>query len=95
MEQRRDYVEFMLHSSELMAGGSPTFTTSDRIERLFDDLEELFDAARQHWAGATLSEYRDNVRPAAGGRPEATAEPPKPQDAMVGRRSPMSAVSTG
>ena len=28
LERGADYAEFMLHSSELMAGGSPTFPTS-------------------------------------------------------------------
>ena len=56
--QDRDYVEFMLHSSELMAGGSPTFRTDEDISRLYDDLEALFDASRGRWVGHTLSEYR-------------------------------------
>lgn len=58
-EQRRDYVEFMLHSSELMAGGSPTFRTPQSIDALYRDLDALFDAARGGWTGMTLSEYRD------------------------------------
>ena len=33
-----DYVEFMLHSSELMPGGSPTFRTAADIEQLYQDL---------------------------------------------------------
>src|SRR5882724_5998029 len=36
-----DYMEFMLHSSELMPGGSPTFRTASDIERLYESLEIL------------------------------------------------------
>lgn len=57
--ERRDYVEFMLHSSEFMPGGSPTFATPESIERLYEDLEVLFATAARHYQGATLSEYRD------------------------------------
>jgi peptidoglycan/xylan/chitin deacetylase (PgdA/CDA1 family) len=55
----RDYVEFMLHSSELMPGGSPTFATSARIERLYRDIELLFAHACSRFQGRTLSEYYD------------------------------------
>jgi hypothetical protein len=69
--QRRDYVEFMLHSSELMAGGSPTFRTQEAIDRLYGDLEALFDAARGHWRGMTLREYRDAFDAARRGTSDA------------------------
>jgi hypothetical protein len=62
-EQSRDYVEFMLHSSELMPGGSPTFRGAAHIEALYDDLESLFEAAARHWTGRTLSEYRATFEP--------------------------------
>ena len=61
LEQKRDHVEFMLHSSEFMPGGSPRFRTERRIERLFDDLERLFEKASQSFVGMTLAEYRDRV----------------------------------
>jgi hypothetical protein len=57
LEERRDYVQFTLHSSELMPGGSPLFRTERSIEKLYRDLERLFDAARTTFRGATLSEY--------------------------------------
>jgi hypothetical protein len=53
-----DYVEFMLHSSELMPGGSPSFPSEVDIERLYENLEALFEAASGKVVGATLSEYR-------------------------------------
>lgn len=56
--QRGDYVEFMLHSSEFMPGGSPTFVTENDVERLYEDLNVLFEAATSGgFVGATLSEY--------------------------------------
>lgn len=57
-QEQRDYVEFMLHSSELMPGGSPTFRTERAIENLYADLEQLFNvASRLGFAGATLAQY--------------------------------------
>lgn len=53
----RPCVEFMIHSSELMPGGSPTFPDKDSIERLYDNLEALFAAAHGRFQGATLEEF--------------------------------------
>lgn len=53
----RDYVQFMLHSSELMPGGSPSFDTADKIETLYAHLDQLFSRARRNFDGATLGEY--------------------------------------
>ncbi len=58
----RDYVEFMLHSSELMPGGSPMFPTAAAIDSLYDDIEVLFQAARGRFEGLTLSEYYRRYR---------------------------------
>jgi hypothetical protein len=56
----RDYVQFMLHSSELMPGGSPRFPSRRSVEALYEDLARLFSAAAGAFAGRTLSEYRDH-----------------------------------
>lgn len=56
-ESDSDYVMFMLHSSELMPGGSPTFKTQDSINKLYDDLEKLFSYASQYYTGITLRDY--------------------------------------
>lgn len=53
----RGFVEFMLHSSEFMPGGSPRFQTESQIERLFEDIEHLFEAASGRCVGRTLAEY--------------------------------------
>ena len=55
----RDYAEFMLHSSEFMPGGSPTFRDEGSIERLYADLRALFTAVRDRFTGMTLHEYHD------------------------------------
>lgn len=65
--ERRSYVEFMLHSSELMPGGSPRFPGVADIERLYRDLEALFDAARGRFGGTTLFEFCARVAETPGG----------------------------
>ena len=57
----RPYVQFMLHSSELMPGCSPTFPTAEHIEKLYADLESLFKYATTRYEGATLAEYHGRI----------------------------------
>jgi len=57
LEENGEYLEFMLHSSELMPGGSPTFPQRDDIERLYDDLEEVFEAIGGHYCSSTLTQF--------------------------------------
>jgi hypothetical protein len=57
LNTKRDYVEFMLHSSEFMPGGSPNFKSESAIEQLYHCLESLFAEASVHFAGCTLSQY--------------------------------------
>ncbi|OWS75512.1 deacetylase [Pantoea sp. VS1] len=57
LAQGNDYVEFMLHSSEFMPDGSPTFKTEADIERLYDDLEGLFSWLATKTQGMTLTEF--------------------------------------
>ncbi len=53
-----DYVQFMIHSSELMPGGSPYFKTKEDINKLFLSLEDVFRSAKSlGYIGLTLSEY--------------------------------------
>lgn len=57
------HLMFMLHSSELMPGGSPSFTSEASIQRLNEDMEALFDHARQRGCtGSTLSEFAADWR---------------------------------
>ncbi len=54
------YVEFMLHSSELMPGGSPYFPTPYSVESLYGHLETLFSFVRERFVGRTLTEHYDH-----------------------------------
>jgi hypothetical protein len=69
-----DYVEFMLHSSELMPGGSPTFPSEASIEELYDDLEALFADTRESFTGQTLSEYHQKFVSRGSAGAERTSE---------------------
>jgi hypothetical protein len=62
------HMEFMLHSSELMPGGSPTFRNASDIERLYEHLEILFEALSTWCCGVTLMEFH-----ARFGKPQETA----------------------
>jgi len=55
--RRRGYVQFTLHSSEFMPGGSPSFRTADDIERLYEHMEALFEAAQPHFFGQTFGAF--------------------------------------
>ena len=49
---------FMLHSSELMPGGSPAFKTEEDVEKLYRMTEEVFETAvRNGFKGMTLRDY--------------------------------------
>lgn len=52
-----DYLMFMLHSSELMPGGSPTFRREEDVEVLYSRLQVLFDLIQTSYKGCTLEEY--------------------------------------
>lgn len=57
LAEKRPYAEFMLHSSEFMPEGSPTFRTEAQIEKLYADMEVLFEAVRGRFRGITLREF--------------------------------------
>jgi len=54
---KADYLMFMLHTSEMMPGGSPTFRTEAEIEKLYADLEILFSEISKHYCGDTIGNY--------------------------------------
>ncbi|WP_199189861.1 hypothetical protein [Mycobacterium sp. ENV421] len=60
--EKRLYLEFMLHSSEFMPGGSPTFPDSRSIEVLYEQLERLFEHIAETFAGETLTGYAERLR---------------------------------
>ena len=55
--KKDDYIMFMLHSSELMPGGSPRFETEDKIEKVYADLKELFEVISRDYEGDTIGNY--------------------------------------
>ncbi|VTP68619.1 Uncharacterised protein [Serratia rubidaea] len=61
LAEGHDYVEFMLHSSEFMPGGSPTFKNEQDIEALYRDLEQFFSWMHGIAVGKTLAEYYQDV----------------------------------
>ena len=66
-QEQRPYVEFTLHSSELMPGGSPAFPSRESIEALYDNLEALFTAAQDVFEGYTLRDYYGRLAPPRAG----------------------------
>ena len=53
-----DFVEFMLHSSEVMPDGSPYFVTECDIDREFLIMDSVFAYAKKKgYQGCTLQEY--------------------------------------
>lgn len=51
------YLEFMIHSSELMPGGSPTFPNKKSIEILYHDMEIVFTEISKNYVGIGLGAY--------------------------------------
>jgi hypothetical protein len=58
--ERPTHLEFTLHSSELMPGGSPSFQSTADIERLYASLEVLFQELAGWCRGFTLAEFREH-----------------------------------
>lgn len=56
-ESKTDYLMFMLHSSEFMPGGSPSFPNNESIENLFSNLEILFEYISKKFIGVTFETY--------------------------------------
>lgn len=57
-ENSTDYLEMMVHSSELMPNGSPYFKTEDDIELLYEKLEKIFlHLTKIGYKGITLKNY--------------------------------------
>lgn len=57
-EDDTDYLELMLHSSELMPGGSPYASTGNDIDDLYYRIRSIFDYAKNlGYEGETMEEY--------------------------------------
>jgi len=60
--RRAPCATFMLHSSELMPGGSPAFPGEEDVELLYEDLQVLFTKAAKHYRGGTFRDFYANVK---------------------------------
>jgi hypothetical protein len=56
--ENRPCVEFAVHSSNLMPGGSPFFSRRRDVEALYEDLDRLFSQAGKTFRGRTVTEFR-------------------------------------
>lgn len=61
LERESDYLMFMIHSSELMPGGSPKFKTKESVEELYDVIKEIFEIVSKTHEGFTLREYASSI----------------------------------
>jgi hypothetical protein len=60
LRERRPYAQFVIHSSELMPGGSPKLPDQRAVDAMYGDMEALFQAANA-LVGQTLTEFRESV----------------------------------
>jgi hypothetical protein len=60
--EKRPYIEFMIHSSELMPGGSPSFVNQRQIETLYKNMEILFETISKNFIGMTLKDYYVDIK---------------------------------
>lgn len=56
-DNNTDYIEFMIHSSELMPGGNIRFKSDNDIEYLYYNMEKVFSDVSTKFIGKTLREY--------------------------------------
>ena len=57
---RPTHLQFMLHSCDLMPGGSPSSSSEQDVERLYACLEMLFEEISAWCRGMTLAEFREH-----------------------------------
>ena len=55
--KKEEYLQFVLHSSELMPGGSPNFKNENDIAKLYTNLDSIFNMVSKSFTGCTLKEY--------------------------------------
>lgn len=62
LDSKNEYAMFMIHSSELMPGGSPNFKDEKSINDLYDEIEKVFKYAKNKgYEGITLREYYERT----------------------------------
>jgi peptidoglycan/xylan/chitin deacetylase (PgdA/CDA1 family) len=66
LDEARPCLVLMLHSSELMPGGSPTCPQAEDVEALYRDLDAFFAVAARACRGRTLTEVSREARESGG-----------------------------
>lgn len=62
-DSKVDYLEFMLHSSEMMPNGSPYFKDEKAIEELYSSIDKVFEYVRQlGYEGITMAQYCETYK---------------------------------
>jgi hypothetical protein len=92
LKEGRSHLAFMLHSSELMPGGSPNFPDVASIEALYEDLEALFSVASRHFQGQTLSEFRQGFSPSGSDAAPRTPQTPNASNSPWAQTAPGTGV---
>ena len=60
-KEENGYLEFMIHSSELMPGGSPYFKSEEEIDLLYMIMRQYFGwVSENDYEGVSLSDYVDD-----------------------------------
>ncbi|MDC8772076.1 polysaccharide deacetylase family protein [Roseateles albus] len=59
---RAGHLEFMIHSSEFMPGGSPYFINQVEVDQMMADVRQVFELVSQTHRGFTLSEFSTQFR---------------------------------
>ena len=57
-----NYLEFMIHSSELMPGGSPYFKNEEEIEQMYRTMEDFFIWVSAKYTGISLADYAEVLK---------------------------------
>ncbi len=61
--KNNEYIMFMIHSSELMPGGSPNFKNEEDIEKLYYNIEDIFKYIQSKgYNGITLYDYYERIK---------------------------------
>ena len=55
------YLKFMIHSSELSAHCNPRFITEEQINKLYSDIEKVFDKVSEKYQDETIGDYIKNL----------------------------------
>ena len=63
LREGRTHVQMMIHSSELMPGGSPTFPDRKAVDGLYADVTALLDGVIGRVHGSTFADFRAEHAP--------------------------------